>query len=415
MTTYAVFGLGKSGKASVEYLSERGDKVFAWDDNENSRENIKCTHPDEWNWSEINSLILAPGIPLTHPEPHYIVNAAKANNTRIICDVEILWEDNRRDNDDCKFIGITGTNGKSTTTALLAHILKENGLDVAVGGNLGQAALSLGKHDYYVIEMSSYQLDLIDQTKFDTSILLNFSADHLDRHGSMEGYINAKKNIFNNADGLKLIGRDDGFCLRLIEEFPESITFTKNFCAGDFPNLPGVHNMQNINAAMEAARHCGISGDKIESAAKTFPGLEHRAEFVAEHQGVRFVNDSKATNADSTSNALRTYDDIYWILGGVAKFGGVESLSEYFPKIKKAYLIGEAAEEFAKTLAGKAEYENCATLDKATQAAFEDAEQASGGVILFSPACASFDQFKNFEERGEFFKKTVMNLIHDHN
>jgi UDP-N-acetylmuramoylalanine--D-glutamate ligase len=193
MKTYGVFGLGRSGKGTVDYLLARGDKVYAWDDGEQARTGIKCTEPKDWDWGKIDSLILSPGIPLTHPKPHYIVDEAKKHGKRIICDIEVLWEDNR----EATFIAITGTNGKSTTTALIGHILKEAGYDVAVGGNLGTAALTLGRHKYYVIEMSSYQLDLIDKAHFNVAVWLNISPDHIDRHGSIEGYIKAKMNIFN--------------------------------------------------------------------------------------------------------------------------------------------------------------------------------------------------------------------------
>ena len=413
---YAVFGLGKSGRASVEYLLARGSEVYAWDDGEAAREGIKCTEPKDWNWNKIQALLLAPGIPLTHPQPHYIVAAAYTHKTPIICDVEILWQDNKT----AKFIGITGTNGKSTTTALLAHVLAENGFDVAVGGNLGQAALTLGKHKYYVIEMSSYQLDLIDKTRFDIAIWLNTTPDHLDRHGDMAGYIAAKSRIFKNDNNLKIIGVDDDIGRNLVKSQitnhkSQIIAISREDALGVFANLPGKHNMQNIAAVTAASEELSIPKDKIFAAIRSFPGLEHRLEFVAENNGVRFVNDSKATNAESTACALAAFNEIHWLAGGVPKEGGIESLKEFFPKIRKAYLFGQAAPQFAQTLEGKVAHEIFPTLQAATKAAFQSTIHTPQSTILLSPACASFDQFNNFEHRGDEFKKFVQELLASNN
>lgn len=396
---YAVFGLGKSGLASLEYL---GEKVsYCWDDN-NQITHPAFLSPDEWDWSKIDALILAPGIPLTHPEPHYIVKKAHEHNVKIICDIEVLWQDNQ----DSYFIGITGTNGKSTTTALLTHILKENGLDVVMGGNIGNAALSIGKHKYYVIEMSSYQLDLIDKTRFNCAIWLNISPDHIDRHGDIEGYIKAKKHLFKNGNDVVICGIDDEYSKQIAEELGAK-QFSKTNNLGEFPAIPGEHNMQNINAAFAAAREAGLTEREILEAIATFPGLAHRMEFVKQSGNVKYINDSKATNADSAAQALATFDDIYWIAGGVAKEGGIKPLAKFFPKIKKAYLIGEAAEEFAATLEGKVDFEITQNIETSLIYANNDCEN---GVILLSPACASFDQFKTFEARGDFFKELANNL-----
>jgi UDP-N-acetylmuramoylalanine--D-glutamate ligase len=403
MKTYAVFGLGKSGAATVNYLKARGDKVLAWDDGEAARKGIECTDPAQWDWREIDTLVLSPGIPLTHPEPHYIVRKAHAAAKPIICDIEILFQDNS----DATFIGITGTNGKSTTTALTAHILTEAGYDVAVGGNLGTPALTLGKHKYYVIETSSYQLDLIDKARFDVAVWLNISPDHIDRHGNLEGYVKAKLKIFRNGTKFPIIAIDDEISKGISKQIENALPITKYNSIGTFPNLPGIHNMQNINAAYEAAKAVGVAHDKIMAAIKTFPGLEHRIEKVAEVKGVTYINDSKATNADSSAMALACYEDIYWIIGGKPKEGGISSLTEFFPRIKKAYIIGAATEEFAATLEGKVPYEKCGDLANATKKA---AQEAKNGVVLLSPACASFDQFKSFEERGNLFKQYVSEI-----
>ena len=403
MSTYGIFGLGKSGKSTVDYLLKRGDEVFAWDDNEASRADITCTEPAQWDWSKIEALMLSPGVPLTHPKPHAVVELAKKNNVKIIGDIELLWIDNQ----DSTYIGITGTNGKSTTTALIGHILKENGLDVAVGGNLGTPALTLGKHKYYVLEMSSYQLDLIDKTTFDIAVWINISPDHIDRHGDIEGYVKAKKNLFKNLNKTIIIGRDDEHSKKTLEEHKGAIAISKYDKTGQFPLLPGQHNQQNISAAYQVAKSLGIPHKNIIRSIGSFPGLEHRIEQVMEIRGVKFINDSKATNADSTSNALAAFENIYWIAGGVPKEGGIASLEKYFPKIKKAYLIGQAANEFAETLKGKVVFDKCGDLTTAVRKA---GLEAKDGVVLLSPASASFDQFKNFEERGAFFKKLVLEL-----
>ena len=405
---YAVFGLGKSGLASLAYL---GDKVaYCWDDNAHHPSPF-THHPDSWDWAQIAALILAPGIPLTHPQPHYIVAAAHAHKTPIICDVEILWQDNR----GAKFIGITGTNGKSTTTALLAHVLTENGFDVAVGGNLGQAALTLGKHAYYVLEMSSYQLDLIDKTHFDIAIWLNTTPDHLDRHGDMAGYIAAKSRIFRNGNDTVIIGVDDDNGRKMAATNLSAIKISREDNLGVFSNLPGKHNMQNISAVTAACKALNIPEDKIFASIRSFGGLAHRLEFVAERNGLKFVNDSKATNAESTACALEAFDEIHWLAGGVPKEGGITSLAEFFPKIRKAYLFGQAAKEFAKTLEGKVDYEIYPNLEAATAAAYQSTIHNPQSTILLSPACASFDQFNNFEHRGDEFKKFVQELLASNN
>jgi UDP-N-acetylmuramoylalanine--D-glutamate ligase len=405
---YAVFGLGKSGLASLAYL---GDKVaYCWDDNSHHPSHLTL-HPNQWDWKKIEALILAPGIPLTHPQPHYIVEAAHVHKTPIICDVEILWQDNRQ----AKFIGITGTNGKSTTTALLAHVLAENAFDVAVGGNLGQAALTLGKHKYYVIEMSSYQLDLIDKTRFDIAIWLNTTPDHLDRHGDMAGYIAAKSRIFRNGNDVAIIGVDDENGRKMAAANAHAIPISREDNLGVFTNLPGKHNMQNISAVTAACKALNIAEDKIFASIRSFPGLAHRLEFVAEKNGVKFINDSKATNAESTACALQAFDEIHWLAGGVPKDGGINSLTEFFPKIRKVYLFGQAAEEFAQTLQGKVDFEIYPNLQAVTNAAYLSTIHNPESTILLSPACASFDQFNNFEHRGDEFKKFVQELLASNN
>ncbi len=406
--TVAVLGLGKAGLAAVDAFESAGATVLSWDDKQ--AEALGLQHFSEWEWGNIDALIMSPGIPLTHPKPHDAVAYAHKHNVGIIGEVELLAEAQP----DATYVGITGTNGKSTTTALIAHILEVAGKDIQVGGNLGVPALALeplGANGIYVIEMSSYQLDLCDKTHFNIACFLNLSPDHLDRHGDMAGYIAAKVRIFNNQDAndVAIVGIDDADSAQTPETLQvqrvvkvsvdDDVSVDLSNCAA----LQGTHNRQNAYVAYHACKALGASDATIQSAMESFGGLAHRMNVVGSKNGVLFVNDSKATNADSAAKALDTYDNIYWIVGGMAKAGGIASLTEYFSKVKKAYVIGQDAQIFSDTLqAEDVEYELCNTLDIATKHAMRDATQ-QGDVVLLSPAAASFDQFPSFEHRGDAF------------
>ena len=445
--TYGVVGLGKSGRAVVASLLASGAKVVAWDDGENSRAaalkefpGITISPVTEWNYVALAALIMSPGIFLTHPA----VTTAQRHHIEVIGDVELLY----RAQPKATYVCITGTNGKSTTTTLIAHVLKACGKQVEVGGNLGTPALALNPLDangIYVLELSSYQLDLIRTTRFQTALLLNISPDHLDHHGSIENYIDAKRHIFDRmkAGDTAIIGIDDVASEAIAAEMIDRDVLRvipvasvarerhgwldgmvyENATLHDFlygkkanisaiKSLRGDHNWQNAAAAYAACRAQGCTHEAIVAAMQTYPGLAHRMEFLGSVKGVQYVNDSKATNADAAEKALKTYDDIYWIIGGVAKEGGIETLAKYFPKIRKAYLIGEATPNFAETLKGNVAHTACGTLDKAFAAATLDAmlEKKPNAVVLLSPACASFDQFPNFEVRGEAFVKLFEEL-----
>lgn len=428
-----VFGLGKAGEATVASLVAGGAKVFSWDD-----KSAGTLHFKEWPWQELKALVLSPGVPLTHPKPHEVVALAKQHNVPVIGDIELLY----RACPKARYVGITGTNGKSTTTTLIAHILKTAGLNVEVGGNLGTAALTLkplGADGIYVLELSSYQLDLVKTTRFNTAVFLNITPDHIDRHGSMEGYIAAKKHIFERQqkDDVAVIAVDDDYtrgirdwalgigASKVIEVSSHHI-LAKGIYVQDgilhdnsspmpltsIATLTGRHNWQNAAVAYAAAKNCGVAPDRIYEAMKTFGGLRHRLQMAATIHGVRFINDSKATNADATANALAPFDTIYWIAGGKPKEGGIKTLAGFFPKIAHAFLIGEAEDEFANTLHGHASYTRCNTLKVAVEkaAAMAFAEKKPDAVVLLSPACASFDQWKNFEERGDAFCDMVAEL-----
>ncbi|PIR39417.1 MAG: UDP-N-acetylmuramoyl-L-alanine--D-glutamate ligase [Alphaproteobacteria bacterium CG11_big_fil_rev_8_21_14_0_20_39_49] len=438
-----VFGLGKAGMSSVKALAFGGAFVIASDDSKESKAalkngnipNVLVEDVESIDWNGVDFMVLSPGVPFTHPRPHKVVKLAQNAGCEIICDIELLY----RANPKSKFIGITGTNGKSTTTALIGHILRSAGINCAVGGNIGIAALdleNLGSDGVYVIEMSSYQLDLINKTKFDISVWLNITPDHLDRHGGIEGYIIAKKNIFTNqGEGdLAVIGVDDSFSVNVFEGLKREAKISNiipisvndilehgvsmketliidgesarfGIELGELKKIQGKHNAQNICAAYVVAKHCGVTMEDFVQGVRSFDGLPHRMQYVREENGVVYINDSKATNADAASKALETFGNIYWILGGVPKSGGIESLQGYFPKIKHAYLIGEAQDEFAGTLQGKIEFTKCNDLKNAFIKAKKDAESCGEEqpVVLLSPACASFDQWSNFEERGDAF------------
>jgi UDP-N-acetylmuramoylalanine--D-glutamate ligase len=436
----AVLGLARSGLAAAEALQRGGARVLAWDDAPAKRDaaaarGVPVVDLATADLAGVKALVLSPGIPATFPTPHKIAARARSAGIEIIGDIELLALSCRT----ARYAGITGTNGKSTTTALLGHILKAAGIRVAIGGNLGIAALlleTLGADGVYVLEMSSYQLELTKSLAFDVAVLLNITPDHLDRHGGMDGYIAAKERIFagQSARQAAIIGVDDVICRGIAAKLaaaghkvvpisaetatPGGVYVVEGQLIDDTDHaqrgvldlaeaerLPGRHNWQNAAAAFAAARALGVAAADAVQGIKSFPGLAHRQELVATIDGVRYINDSKATNADATAKALACYDDICWIAGGVAKEGGIASLASYFPRIRHAFLIGEAAPAFATTLAGKVPSTRSGDLATALRQAHDAARQ--GGTVLLSPACASFDQFTDFEARGDAFRRLV--------
>ncbi|MBN8542652.1 MAG: UDP-N-acetylmuramoyl-L-alanine--D-glutamate ligase [Alphaproteobacteria bacterium] len=440
--TYGLFGLGKTGNATARAILAGGGDVYAWDDKQENTELLKAeiaavnvAPPEAWPWEKIESLVLSPGVPLTHPVPHLVVELAEQHQRPIIGDIELLY----RAQPHARYIAITGTNGKSTTTSLVGHIMKTAGKLVDVGGNLGRAVLNFDVSENYVLELSSYQLDLLETTRFGIAVLLNFSPDHLDRHGDMAGYIEAKRHIFDRQQpsDIAILGVDEPYSEAMCREMLAAqkqrvipISTTQVLEKGVFvrdavlhnrlgdaevtadiaaiKSLQGEHNWQNAAAAYAACFVHGLSHEQIMSAMHSFPGLAHRMQWLGEVNGVQYVNDSKATNADATEKALKTYDKMHWIIGGVPKEGGIETLQHYFHKIKHAYLIGEAAEAFAATLGDTVPHTQCVTLERAFAAARANAQL--GESVVLSPACASFDQFRNFEHRGEVFMKLFEEL-----
>ena len=443
----AVFGLGRSGLTAARALKAGGALPVLWDDSVSSRmqaeaEGFDMLDLSTADWRGIDALVLSPGAPLTHPKPHWTVERAKASGTPVIGDIELFARAMARMPATVrpKVIAITGTNGKSTTTALIGWVLKQAGLKVAVGGNIGIGVLALpapAEVGVYVIEVSSYQLDLTTGFAPDVAILTNISPDHLDRHGGMEGYVAAKARLFQNPDDtrLALIGIDDDWGLDLSREIGSDgwpvlevatlpdrkgrIVADGRLLARDGEHiadlsgarsLPGRHNAQNAAFAYAAARAVGVSHDAAVEGLMTFPGLAHRMEHVATLGKVRFINDSKATNADAARQALSSYERSFWIAGGRAKAGGIDELEDLFPRVVEAFLIGEAAGPFAARL-GDTPHRISGDMTSAVQAAAE-AAAASGreAVVLLSPAAASFDQYPDFEARGEAFRAAVLNL-----
>ncbi|MBP0579294.1 UDP-N-acetylmuramoyl-L-alanine--D-glutamate ligase [Labrys sp. LIt4] len=444
----AVFGLGGSGLVTAEALAAGGAKPIVWDDGEAGRKAaadkaLDVRDLNEIDWSDVAALVLSPGVPLTHPEPHWSVKLASAHGVEVIGDIELFVRERRLRAPGSPFIAITGTNGKSTTTALIAHLFAAAGRDVQLGGNIGTAILSLDPPSpdrVHVVECSSYQIDLAPSIDPSVAILLNVTEDHLDRHGTLEHYAAVKARLVEGAD-TPVVGVDDAWCAAIADAIeakggrPVRISVESQLSEGVYAvgdrlfsaeagravevaslagigSLRGAHNAQNACAALAAARAGGLTLDQIQAGMRSFPGLAHRMEQVGRLGPVLFVNDSKATNADAAAKALSSFPTLYWIAGGKPKTGGIESLAEYFPKIRKAYLIGEASEEFAATLEGRVPYVRAETIEKAVPLAAADAA-ASGleeAVVLLSPACASFDQFRNFEERGKAFSRAVLAL-----
>jgi len=454
--TVAVFGLGRTGVTAALSLVAGGVNVWAWDDNKISREAAKdkgvpIKNLQKADWSEIDEFVLSPGVPHHLPKPHWSAKRAVSAGVPIICDIEILAREvaARPETGRPKIIAITGTNGKSTTTSLIGHILKSCGKDAQIGGNIGRGVLDLDRmHSgtFYVIELSSYQLERTQSLRANAAVFLNLSPDHLDRHGTLEDYGLAKQNIFANQtkEDAVIVGVDDAYgkalCTQLkVRNGRNIIPISARRAIGHgvsvlggtlFCNmskksseicdlqkakaLEGLHNWQNAAAAYSAVKSLGLDSKAIGEAILSFPGLAHRMETVGTLRNVRFVNDSKATNADAARQALASYKNIFWIAGGVTKEGGIEPLADLFGNVQSAYLIGEAADEFASTLKSS----NCShqikkTLEMALLCAAKDALESGikDSIVLLSPACASFDQFKNFEIRGDAFRTQVQTLM----
>jgi len=447
-----ILGLGRSGLATALAMIKSNVDVYAWDDDENARkiaadQGVSIQNLMELDWREVPTLIAGPGVPLTHPEPHAVIKKVLSEGAEVIGDIEVLGRTER----NSAYIGITGTNGKSTTTSLLGHIMQLAGREIQLGGNLGTPALELmpmGSEGTFVLEMSSYQLDLTKSITFDVAVLLNISPDHLDRHGDLDGYIKAKKQIFNRQTDPRtaIIGVDDEYSCKIYNDLSAggeqrviAISGVGKIVGGVYVEdgiliddmdgqqtpvcdlkpiltLPGSHNWQNAAAAFAAARATGIQPHVIMACLNSYPGLAHRQQILDTVDGIRFINDSKATNVDAASRALGCYQNIYWIAGGRAKEKNLDGLLDQLGHVKRGFLIGEAADDFAKNLNNKIPLTMSGTLKQAVNDAVQLAKQdgLENSVVLLSPAAASFDQFDNFEIRGDVFADLVEKLDGEH-
>jgi UDP-N-acetylmuramoylalanine--D-glutamate ligase len=449
--TVALFGLGGSGFATARALRAGGASIVAWDDDAKKNhaaagEGIGVADLRHVDWTHVAALVLSPGVPLTHPAPHWSVRFAQSAGVEVIGDVELFFRERRARTPESPVVAITGTNGKSTTTALTAHLLRHAGRATDVGGNIGTPVLELGPlapERHTVIECSSYQIDLAPTIDPTVGVHLNLTPDHLDRHGTFEHYGAVKERLLRGvpSGGTVVVGVDDNASAAMADRAERlgarvvRLSVRRPLASGLFADgsrlvraengaarvvadlagigsLRGAHNAQNAAAAYAALSALGVPDDVIQAGLRSFPGLEHRMQQVGRLGPVLFVNDSKATNADAAEKALSSYDAIYWIAGGRAKAGGIAPLAPYFPRIRHAYLIGEAAADFAETLGGTVPVTIVRTLDNAVAQAAADAAQAADAepVVLLSPACASFDQYPNFEIRGDAFVELVRAL-----
>ena len=444
---FAVVGLGRNGLPAANALVAMGAEVLAWDDSPAARAaaaaaGVAVGDPSN-DKQRFHAMVLSPGIPHLLPRPHPFAIWAYENDLPIFSDAELLFHAVLASGSRARFAGITGTNGKSTTTALLAHILTTAGVPNAAGGNLGPAALALprlGDDGVYVLEMSSYMLERIASLRFDVAAMLNLSADHLDRHHDMAGYAMAKRAIFGRqgANNLAVIGIDDPASCAMAESLYRQPAAVSRISGSASPEglpdiwcdqailrdrtgpllrmtdaraLPGPHNAQNAAAAAAMALHLGVSREDIARGIVSFAGLAHRQQRVGSRDGIDFINDSKATNADAAGRALACYPNIVWIAGGIAKDGGIEALAPLFQHVAHAVLIGRDALMLAATLeAHDIGYTLAGTLAAAVPAAFAVARTLGADTVLLSPACASFDQFAGFDARGERFAELVAEL-----
>ena len=454
----AVLGLGRSGLPTVRALRAGGAEVVAWDDGEAARaraeaEGVALADLTRARaWEGVKALIVSPGIPHLYPAPHPAVAAAWEAGVAVDNDVGLFFRSFATPEWDAfdkapQVVCVTGSNGKSTTTALIAHVMAGAGRPVQTGGNIGRGALDLDPASdgmVVVLELSSYQTELARALQPDVAVFLNLSDDHLDRHGGRGGYFAAKRRLFTQGGPARsVIGVDEDegrFLANVMREEAGSgdpvieVSVTRKLTGGGWnvvarkgflaewrggkqvasldlrgmAGLPGAHNHQNACAAYAAARSLGLGPRQIETGFASFKGLAHRSQVIAEWRGVRVVNDSKATNADAAAKALGSFERVRWIAGGRPKAGGIESLRPLFGRVAKAYLIGEAAEGFAATL-GDVPHVVSGTLEAAVAAALAEAEP--GETVLLAPACASFDQFASFEARGEAFAAAVRGVV----
>ena len=411
--TIGVLGLSRSGLASLDALLAAGARVYAHDDHANPDmpDAVMHHHYDEWPWDDMDMMVISPGIPQLYPEPHPAAAKARAKNLPMISDIELMMMGAPK----AKIVGITGTNGKSTIVSLIDHILRFNGMKTTLGGNIGSSAVGLddpGEDGVIILELSSYQLEITPSLMLDAGGVINITPDHLDRHGGWDGYVAAKSILAKSVkkEGLLVLG-DDAVTATLKDYSDAAI---KLINANDAPDLShcaglaGPHNALNAAMAIAVAQSLGLGMDSILDSLPDFKGLPHRMEAVGAKGQIRFINDSKATNGEAAAEALKSFDDIYWIAGGTAKEDGLGPALDVMDNVRAAYLIGASAEMFAEQIGTRCPHQVMGTMDRAVQEAFDDAvKDDREATILLSPAAASFDQFKSFEHRGDTFSRIV--------
>ena len=407
--TIGILGLGISGKSAFKCLEAVGSKVYAYDDNTSN--DMLATNPNKWPWYELDQIIVSPGIPLTHP----LIKKAKKLKIQINNEIDIF----ARSFPKAKVIGVTGTNGKSTTTSLLGHIISFNGFKVQVGGNIGKAASSLtdpGKDGFIVLELSSFQLETCNNLILDGAIILNITPDHIEWHGNLNNYYNSKIKIasFLKKDAPLIISSNDNLCKKATNDLKDNhnvININEHNKINYNAIKSFIHFKENLIASTKILSFLGISENKSLIAVNSFRGLPHRMEFFLKKEKITFINDSKATNAEATLKALEYYKNIFWIVGGVSKSGGIEPSLNYLGNVRKCFIIGESKNEFFNILNHKLECSISNTIEKALEEIFNETINLSEEItVLLSPAAASFDQFENFEKRGQIFKKLVLRM-----
>lgn len=448
-TAYVV-GLGRSGIATIRALRNAQVKVFAWDDASSSRANVNdcdvnIIPPEELDYSLIDFLVISPGIPNLYPFPHPAARKARKEGIPLICDVDLFAQGimQKQADHQPRVIGITGTNGKSTVTAMITHVLNKLGYKAYAGGNIGIAVFNLPDalpNQFYVLELSSYQLELIETPFLSASLLINISEDHIDRHGGFEGYVKAKERIFRltRSGGKGIIGLDDSNTSELFKKYHNMLTgfsatkpmddkvhvlngYLINPTTQETLNLEkssllhGAHNHQNIAACYTVlSKLINLSMDDFGGALADFSGLPHRQQVVVKKNGINFINDSKATSLEAAAKSLENHKNIYWIMGGKPKtdWANISIVAPYFDHIVKAYAFGESGKQYQHLLSKDIPIDSYETLEEATNAAFLDANRDQDeSVVLLAPACASFDQFKDFEERGNKFIEHIKKLV----
>jgi UDP-N-acetylmuramoylalanine--D-glutamate ligase len=417
---FAVYGLARSGQSALRFLARSGASAVAWDENAATRDAALAAFPglaltdfETLDLAGVDGLVVSPGVPLNR---HPLAARARAAGCPILGDME-LWQQARAGLPPHRLVGITGTNGKSTTTALVHHLLEAAGVPARLGGNIGLPVLDadpLEAGGVYVLELSSFQIDLAHSLACDVAIWTNLTPDHLDRYDGMAGYAASKARIFamQQPGGQAVIATDDDWTRAAADALPEGLVPTRVSAAdiapadqARWPSLQGPHNAQNVACAVAAVRLLGVGDDAIERGLRSFPGLAHRMEIVREVGSVRYVNDSKATNPTSVAPALQAFENIHWILGGQAKTAELDACLPHLKAVKAAYVIGEAATLFETILSPHLPVSNAGTLDVAVIRAA--AAAVAGDTVLLSPACASFDQYRDYEARGAHFRTLV--------